>query len=420
MKLNHTYTRPACLVLSLCLLAGCAAKAPTAAPTPTPVLSDYAAPDYSAHTAADEAGYVTALIDPAKLSEGKAALARREGLVKSARVFEGLEKNEVWGYDLRDMDASGADLSAVEDLNDISFSSDTVWPEALPEGFDPKAILERNKNPGLGVRALHEQGITGEGVGVAIIGQALFATHREYGSRLMSYETIHCADPEAMMHGAAVASIAVGQETGVAPGAKLYYIASTFGHLTEYGLDFDASIAADGILRLLELNRALPEGEKIRVISIPCGYRKGEQGYDELTAAIQKADEAGIFVVTPTTGAFYDFDLMGMDRDYLADPDDMASYIPADWARGNTDCYLVPTGSRTFASTAGKYQYAISRNGDMSWAAPWFAGLYALGCQVKADLTPAAFIEAVKATAVPADFGNIVDPAAVIGALQSK
>ena len=34
--------------------------------------------------------------------------------------------------------------------------------------------MENGKNPGLGIRALHGQGITGEGVSVAIIDEAIF------------------------------------------------------------------------------------------------------------------------------------------------------------------------------------------------------------------------------------------------------
>ena len=34
-------------------------------------------------------------------------------------------KEEVWGYDLRAMDARKADLSVVEDWNEVSFSTDT-------------------------------------------------------------------------------------------------------------------------------------------------------------------------------------------------------------------------------------------------------------------------------------------------------
>ena len=128
---------------------------------------------------------------------------------------------------------------------------------------------------------------------------------------------------------------------------------------------------------------------------------------------------------------------MGMGRDYLADPDDICSYIPASWAAENfyaaperyQEFYLVPMGSRTYAGCTEEQDYEIVYSGGMSWAVPWFTGLYALCCQVKPDLTPTEFIAAVKDAAVTTDiehdgntyqFGNIVDPAATIKILESK
>lgn len=99
----------------------------------------------------------------------------------------------------------------------------------MPEGFGPEAVLEYSKNSGLGIRALHDQGIDGTGVGIAIIDQPLLLEHEEYDDRLMSYERIHCSVQEAQLHGPAVASLAVGKTIATAPGAKLYHIAETHG-----------------------------------------------------------------------------------------------------------------------------------------------------------------------------------------------
>ena len=44
--------------------------------------------------------------------------------------------------------------------------------------------VELWKNPGLGIKSLHESGINGKGVDVAIIDQKLRLTHTEYKSRI--------------------------------------------------------------------------------------------------------------------------------------------------------------------------------------------------------------------------------------------
>ena len=40
-------------------------------------------------------------------------------------------------------------------------------------GFDPAKLLEEGKNPGLGIHELHEEGIDGENVGIAVFDQPL-------------------------------------------------------------------------------------------------------------------------------------------------------------------------------------------------------------------------------------------------------
>ena len=78
------------------------------------------------------------------------------------------------------------------------------------------------------LRTVHQNGITGKGIGLAIIDHPLLVGHVEYRDRLKSYEEIRVqAGGAAEMHGPAVASVAVGQTVGVAPGADLYYIASS-------------------------------------------------------------------------------------------------------------------------------------------------------------------------------------------------
>jgi hypothetical protein len=193
---------------------------------------------------------------------------------------------------------------------------------------------------------------------------------------------------------------------------------------------------ADTILRVLEMNKNLPDSEKIRVISISKGYMPSDIGYTELMEAIKKADEENIFVITCSTEEYYkNFKLFGADRDYQKDPDDIHSYEPASWLKDNIDqsqyflkdCILCPMGSRTLADPNGKDDYFIMRNGGLSWTAPWCAGFYAMCCQVKPDITPQEFIDIVNATSTTVEteyndktyeFGKMINPTEVIKVLQ--
>jgi hypothetical protein len=281
-------------------------------------------------------------------------------------------------------------------------------------------ILELGKNPGLGLRRLHAQGITGRGVGIAIMDKPLQTTHREYAGRLCWYEEIGGPGTTAQMHGAAVASIAVGKTVGVAPEADLYYFAEPDAPQA-YTMHFH--LLAQGIRRALELNRHLPSERRIRVISLSIGWGRPSPGYADICAAADEAKRAGLLVICSSVEAVHGFRFHGMGRPSLADPDEFASYEPGLWwsqlfwaspdgplkgphflkdlrarrlARFLQDLalkkrLLVPMDSRTTASPTGENDYVFYREGGWSWSIPYIAGLYALAVQVDPRITPDRF-----------------------------
>ena len=337
--------------------------------------------------------------------------------------------------DLRAADLRQADLAGLGDpLLNADFDSDTLWPDALPGGFDPEAMMELGKDPGLGVRALHEQGVTGRGVGIAIIDQTLLTEHQEYADRLRLYQEYNTVAESAELHGAAVASIALGGTVGVAPEALLYYIADQVGHGDGGNFVRDMSDYARDIDRFIALNDTLPEEEKIRVISMSVGYMADTQGAQEMDAAIARARAAGIAVVWVSDDDPLMSQFTGAGRAPVEDPNDIRSVRPGrfwtkylyDGTFGGTDSLLVPMDRRTTASPSGAADYAYYVDGGMSWAVPYVAGLYALACQVKPDVTFEEFTAAARDTARPVisvhegkeyPFGNVVDPAALLEAL---
>jgi len=344
--------------------------------------------------------------------------------------------------DLRAYDVSGLDLSeSLDDLMWASFDDDTTWPadERMPAGFDRERIMELGRDPGLGVRTLHERGITGRGVGVAIIDQVLLTEHEEYADRLRLYEEINVVpgtDPQ--MHGPAVASIAVGKTVGVAPEADLYFIASWTFEPYKKGHPRTFEYYAQAVRRILEVNEQLPDDRKIRVISISVGWNPSQKGADEMSAAAQEAVEAGMLVVCSSVDDVHgpDFKLLGLGRAPLDDPNAFESCKPWHHAapsfyRGApyTDWLLTPSDSRTTASPNGEDEYVFYRQGGLSWSIPYAAGVYALAAQVDPEITPERFWSLAMKTGrmieVEHDgkklpLGRIIDPVALIKALQGE
>jgi hypothetical protein len=342
--------------------------------------------------------------------------------------------------DLRSRDVSSLDLSGrTSDLLRADFDDRTRWPEGLPAGFEVPKLKELGRNPGLGVRELHRRGITGKGVGIGIIDQPLLVDHVEYRDRLRLYEEIHvmAAEPNAAMHSAAVASIAAGRTVGVAPAAALYFIAETHGEVREGKFEWDFKPLAQSIERLLEVNRQLPPASRIRVISISVGWSSDQKGFAEANAAVERATKEGVFVISTAIERTHHLAFHGLGREPLNDPDQFESYGPGSWwapaflsgsRRFAPDQrLLVPMDSRTTASPTGAEEYVHYAGGGWSWSVPYLAGLYALGCQVREDLTPSLFWETALRTGrtVPVahgsetlELGNIADPAALIEALR--
>jgi len=341
---------------------------------------------------------------------------------------------DVRGADLRKLDLSGR----MDDLRHADFDNHTRWPQRLPAEFDPATLIVSNCNPGLGVRALHARGVTGRGIGIGIIDQALLTGHREYHERLRLYEEIHVMDRGAQMHGAAVASIAVGASVGVAPGADLYYVAETHGRRTLRGFEWDFAWLAAAIDRMVAINAQLPPERRIRVVAIAVGWSPERKGGTAADAALARARAAGIFVISTALERTYGLAFHGLGRDPLADPDDFGAHRPGSWwARGYNAGQqrfppgrrlLVPMDSRAVASPTGANDYVFYAEGGWSWSVPWLAGLYALACEVRPDVTPELFWSEALATGRTITYayrgeeialGTIADPVALINRLQA-
>jgi hypothetical protein len=311
---------------------------------------------------------------------------------------------------------------------------------------------------------------------VAIIDQTLLVDHDEYEGRLRTYEEIHSPQAEAQLHGPAVASIAVGKTVGVAPEADLYFIAEQHANYAGREMELDARSLAESIDRVLAIDQALPAGRKIRVISISFGWAdRNLKNRQELMEAVGRAKARGLFIVSPSLVLIYpdrpSF-LLGLGREPTLDPDRPGSYGFGRWverqlempeprpltllrtlaygtgrwwarllirpapnyvgmlrAQARHGVLLVPMDSRTTASPTGRHDYVFYRSGGLSWSVPYLAGLYALACQVKPDVTAEEFLAVASRTGdqlmLPGGWRlnvpvMIVNPPRLIGSLAAR
>jgi len=297
-------------------------------------------------------------------------------------------------------------------LSRLTFDSGTVWPgqDKLPEGFNPARLLEEGKNPGLGARGLHSAAIDGRGVGIAIIDQPLLREHEQYRDRIVRYEAVDVEGVGPQMHGPAVASIAVGKDCGVAPGASLYYFAVPTWKWRQN------APWAELLERIVRLNNNPKNTPRIRVVSISLGAFSQRPDYARWKQALQRAEEANILVVTCDP----DFLRLGtLKRD-----ENRLETKPADYSRGlffyPGAALCVPAANRTLASFRGPRLYTYDRTGGLSWTVPYLAGVAALGWQVDPNIKPREMVELWQRTAAKTAVGPVIDPGALIEAIHSR
>ena len=267
---------------------------------------------------------------------------------------------------------------SLADLYTYTYNTGTVFAGAEDEAA---ALLEACKDPGLGVRSLQARGMTGKGVNVAIIDQPLLTDHPELAGRIVAYCDTGCEGQTTSMHGPAVASLLAGKTIGVAPDVSIYYAA--WPSWLE-----DSRYAADALDWVLEQNDTLPEGEKIRVVSVSASpsFSDTFQNVDLWNAAVARAEEAGVLVLTAEGAGAARYRLMPYPA--ILDPADRDT--PAACRTGfptgdefpelAKNALALPCTYRTVAEeyTAGQYSYTHCGQGGISWGIPYCAGVMAL------------------------------------------
>lgn len=282
------------------------------------------------------------------------------------------------------------DISALP-ADFISFDSQSDFSQAvLPEHFDPEKFMEEGKNPGLGLRSLHQRGLNGKGIKIAIIDQPL-ADHQEYHGNIKHYEEIGFNQRQTgAMHGSCVTSLAVGNSCGIAPEAEVYYFAAPF---YDFEKNRETKIhVAEALRRCIELNRSLPKNEKICAVSISGCFDSSMPGYEEYIKYREEASKDGLEVITCSIFKEKGLSMNGYNRDMEKKQDSSDNIIPIkgkidarirhDWFSPKPEnTLLLPCDHRTMASHKGYNCYMHAARGGFSWLPPQAVGMYALAKQ---------------------------------------
>ncbi len=326
------------------------------------------------------------------IGRDKKLVLRNNGDLRKIDAFQGFQNISLFQLDLRD---------EIKLLKSRPFDTLTEWPppERMPEEFSPTALLESGRNPGLGLKSLHEDGIDGRGVGLAIIDQPLLLGHTEYASCISRYDATGLVGYSPAMHGSPVTSIAVGKAIGVAPRAILTYFAVPMW-------EDDNRPYITAMNKIFTLNKSLPEEEKIRAVSISTGMFPHYPHFHEWKEILKEADSLGILVVT-CDQSLLKYGMLSWIPG--TDPDEPENYRLGKY-HSKDDMVRVPGGCRTLASHRGVDVYWFDWEGGMSWGAPYIAGLAVLAYQVNPKMKPSKIINALVKSAIKTEVGPVVNP----------
>ncbi|MCU0288375.1 MAG: S8 family peptidase, partial [Acidobacteria bacterium] len=178
-----------------------------------------------------------------------------------------------------------------------SFDTLTPWPskDRMPQNFNPGEIINIGMDPGLGLKELHSQGITGKDVKVAIIDFPFMPNHEDYRDKVVSFNLTNGKNIKTFrkpaMHGTGTASLLVGERCGVAPGAKLYF----WGNPDPGEKDFTQDI--NGLQEILKFNSNKNLADGIRVVSLSFGAAKDFDKVGDFKEILVKLKDTGVTVV---------------------------------------------------------------------------------------------------------------------------
>lgn len=300
-----------------------------------------------------------------------------------------------WGIcylDFSDYDFSNCSL---ETMTKLCFSSSTKWPasDKLPHGFNPSEILKQATTTSESVKRLHNQGITGEGITVAVLDSGFQGqNHIEFENA----ELIKCTldDEESLeyhFHMEDVLAKLCGKNLGIAPKVKvLYYECST---------DYEDSESINKALK--DILRRIEQGENIRIVNRSGPFSRGDEPlkYEkenfELVEILRNKSCEVVY------SNIFGENFFCCGTTFLNTENDIDQYKPASfllpkYKEQYKNSINILCSGRTIPEfcIADGYKYEVVD--CFSWTIPQATGYYALCLQINPNLTFKQFAELCK------------------------
>lgn len=327
-----------------------------------------------------------------------------------------------FGVSYLDLSEYDFSLLSLEDMTNICFSSSTLWPskEKLPKGFDPEKILKDCCTVGDEIKKLHDSGVDGEGVTVAVIDTSFQGgNHKEFEGANLECVTLDSAllDENCHFHMENVLAKIVGKSLGVAPKCKVLY----------YEINSEDDNSEEILKCLKDIERRIEAGESIRAVNISASIEQDEEDaylyQNECLQLVETLSKKRCEVVDSTR---FGEDFFCCGSTFMSN--NINNYKEASFIK-NYSCELkeklkenvnfVCSGRNVleFCNDVG-YKYEVVD--CFSWSIPQAIGLYALCLQKNKNIDWDVFTLVCKETSLVNDEGIcVVNPLKVVEKIKN-
>lgn len=309
---------------------------------------------------------------------------------------------ERWSFTFADLSNCTFGNISHEILRRLSISTYTLLPRVHPFNLDLKSYINKD------IQELHNQGITGAGINVAVIDQGFPTVHDEFKECLKDYKDYQTNSHS--FHGITVISSLAGKNLGVAPNANIYF----------YGIREAKQnlICEDTIKALKDIYERNINGENIRIVSIS-GYAHTLSSEFESIKENLKSQDCYI-IDSPTFGK----KLTCINERTI---DGKTTYYYSEWQQEKPEnlSFLKSRIAVPFSGVSPlwntEHDYKIGGDTSYSWVIPRLSGIFALCLQLKPDMTLDELENLIVETKTVTEEGiTIINPRGIIEKLAQE
>lgn len=294
-------------------------------------------------------------------------------------------RERIWQFSFKDLRNRTIEVSS-RILAKSTFSEDTIFPEEFYKSKNIGNLFETAKLNRFGIDLVHDKGINGSGMHVAVIDQSLIPEgKRFYDNLIFEHRSF---DEDDSMHANAV----VDTLYSICPMAKIHFFDQGGGDIIQNRIKF--------LEEIYTYNQRVPSKEKILVISLSCGFLYDGKNdntnlkFNYLDLKKKLANQNCHIVDSESFADFFAISSPVFNHDFSKVIDIEYGEEWRKWINNKeyekellSTHLLVPGGGRLYAIPSDKTEFVYTGSASYSWSIPIVAGMLLLSKSIKRNLS---------------------------------